>query len=59
MYREWNDASEACGRNRYDKSICKSCNKKTDGVINRTFVQIMEVLCYDIELTYVKRVNKA
>ena len=29
--------------------------KKTDGVINRTFVKIMEALGYDIELTYVKR----
>ena len=29
--------------------------KKTDGVINHTFVQMMEVLGYDIELTYVKR----
>lgn len=29
--------------------------KKTDGVINHTFVQIMEALGYDIELTYVKR----
>ena len=29
--------------------------KKTDGVVNRTFVQIMEALGYDIELHYVKR----
>lgn len=29
--------------------------KKKDGVINKTFVQIMESLGYDIELTYVKR----
>ena len=29
--------------------------KKPDGVINRTFVQMMEALGYDIELTYVKR----
>ena len=29
--------------------------KKTDGVINHTFVQMMEALGYDIELTYVKR----
>ena len=28
--------------------------KKSDGVINRTFVQMMEALGYDIELTYVK-----
>lgn len=29
--------------------------KKSDGVVNKTFVQIMEKLGYDIELTYVKR----
>lgn len=29
--------------------------KKKDGVINNTFVQMMESLGYDIEITYVKR----
>lgn len=29
--------------------------KKKDGVVNKTFVQMMEKLDYDIELTYVKR----
>ncbi len=29
--------------------------KKQDGVVNRTFVRMMEMLGYDIELTYVKR----
>ena len=29
--------------------------KKKDGMINKTFVQMMEALGYDIELTYVKR----
>lgn len=29
--------------------------KKKDGFLNKTFVQIMESLGYDIELTYVKR----
>lgn len=29
--------------------------KKKDGLVNKTFVQIMEALGYDIELTYVKR----
>lgn len=29
--------------------------KKKDGVVNKTFVQMMESLGYDIELTYVKR----
>jgi len=29
--------------------------KKTEGIVNKTFVQMMEALGYDIELTYVKR----
>ena len=29
--------------------------KKQDGAVNKTFVQMMEALGYDIELTYVKR----
>ena len=29
--------------------------KKKDRVVNKTFVQMMESLGYDIELTYVKR----
>ena len=28
---------------------------KPDGVVNKTFVQMLEALGYDIELTYVKR----
>ena len=33
--------------------------KKKDGVINHTFVQMMEALGYDIEITYVQKgVNK-
>lgn len=29
--------------------------KRTDGLVNKTFVEIMEALGYDIELTYIKR----
>lgn len=29
--------------------------KRADGVVNKTFVQMMESLGYDIEITYVKR----
>lgn len=29
--------------------------KKQDSVVNKTFVQMLEALGYDIELTYVKR----
>ena len=33
--------------------------KKQDGVVNKTFVQMLEALGYDIELTYVKREDQA
>jgi plasmid maintenance system antidote protein VapI len=29
--------------------------KKKDGLVNETFVKIMEALGYDIEMTYIKR----
>lgn len=32
--------------------------EKNDGVINKTFVQMLEGLGYDIELKYVKREDK-
>jgi len=32
--------------------------KKKDGVVNKTFVQMMEALGYDIVLTYEKRDEK-
>lgn len=37
------------------KSYVNRVIKKPNGVINHTFVQIMEALGYDIEITYVKR----
>lgn len=37
------------------KSYVNRIIKKNDGVVNKTFVQIMESLGYDIELVYVKR----
>jgi Helix-turn-helix. len=37
------------------KSYVNRIIKKQDGVVNKTFVQMMEVLGCDIELTYVKR----
>lgn len=37
------------------KSYVNRIIKKPEGVVNRTFVQMMEALGYDIELTYVKR----
>lgn len=32
--------------------------KKKDGVINKTFVQMMEALGFDIEMTYIPREKK-
>ena len=32
--------------------------KRQDGLLNKTFVEIMEALGYDIEFTYVKRGEK-
>lgn len=29
--------------------------KKKDGIVNKTFIRMMEELGYDVELTYVKR----
>ncbi|MFV0441425.1 MAG: helix-turn-helix domain-containing protein [Lachnospirales bacterium] len=37
------------------KSYVNRIIKKQDGVVNKTFVQMMEALGYDIELTYIKR----
>ena len=37
------------------KSYVNRIIKKQEGVVNKTFVQMMEALGYDIELTYVKR----
>jgi plasmid maintenance system antidote protein VapI len=40
------------------KSYVNRIIKKQDGVVNKTFVQMMEALGYDIELIYVKRESK-
>ncbi len=37
------------------KSYVNRIIKKPDGVVNKTFVQMMEALGYDIELVYVKK----
>ena len=29
--------------------------KKDDGVINKTFVEMLDALCYDIQFTHVKK----
>ena len=37
------------------KSYVNRIIKKSDGVVNKTYVQIMEALGYDIELNYIKK----
>ena len=37
------------------KSYVNRIIKKSDGVVNNTFIKMMESLGYDIELTHVKR----
>ena len=36
------------------KSYVKRIIKRPEGVVNKTFVQMLEALGYDIELTYIK-----
>ncbi|MFA9466917.1 MAG: helix-turn-helix domain-containing protein [Velocimicrobium sp.] len=40
---------------RTTKSYVNRIIKKQDGVVNKTFVQMLEALGYDIELTYVEK----
>ena len=40
------------------KSYVNRVIKKPNDVVNNTFVQMMEALGYDIELTFVKRENQ-
>lgn len=37
------------------KSYVNRVIKRTDGVVNKTYVQIMEALGYDIELNYIEK----
>lgn len=37
------------------KSYVNRIIKRPEGVVNKTFVQMLEALGYDIELTYIKR----
>ena len=49
--------TQATLANRVDTSAqyVSKVMKKSDGVVNKTFVTMMEKLGYDIQLTYVKR----
>ena len=35
--------------------ISRLINKKNDIIVNKTFVEMLEALGYDIQLTYIKR----
>ena len=37
------------------KSYVNRIIKRPEGVVNKTFVQMLEALGYDIEITYIKR----
>lgn len=37
------------------KSYVSRVVNKNDGIVNNTYIKLMEALGYDIELTYVKR----
>ena len=53
MHREWNNPGTTCKNNRNYKPVCQSYHQKARR--NKTFVQMMEALGYDVELTYVRR----
>ena len=55
VYRERHHSSTDSGRYPDHQIICESYHQKQDGVVNNTFIKMMEALGYDIELTYVKR----
>lgn len=55
MHREWYHAGTGGGESWYFRPYVNRIIKKQDGVVNKTFVQMLEALGYDIELTYVKR----
>ncbi|MDO4650244.1 MAG: helix-turn-helix transcriptional regulator [Eubacteriales bacterium] len=37
------------------KQYVNRITKKPDGVVNKTFISMMEAFGYDVELTYIKR----
>ncbi|MGX7100708.1 hypothetical protein ACWOBW_00730 [Gemella sanguinis] len=55
MHRGWNDPGISGGKGCTISSYVNRIVKKKEGVVNKTFVQMMETLGYDIELTFVKR----
>ncbi len=56
MYREFNHTGKKIAEYiNTTKSYVNRITKKQYGMVNNTFVHIMEALGYDIVLTYVKR----
>ena len=55
MHRDRKDSDSACRDNRNHRQYVNRIIKKGDGVMNKTFVQMLDALGYDIELHYVKK----
>lgn len=55
MYREGMTQVQFAEKIKTTNPYVNRIIKKQDGVVNKTFVQMLEALGYDIELTYVKR----
>ena len=47
--------AEAVGR---PASYVNRLIKKPDGIVNKTFIQMMQALSHDVELRYIKREEK-
>lgn len=52
------DTGEACRKSRTPASYVNKLIKWDEGVVNNTFVKMLEALGYDIELHYMKRNTK-
>lgn len=55
MFRSWNDTDAARRKINSTGQYVNRIIKKKDGIVNKTFVEMMEALGYDIEITYLKR----
>lgn len=55
MHRIRNNSGAASGKYWDYQFLCESYCQEKEGVVNKTFVQMMEALGYDIELIYTKR----
>lgn len=58
MHRKPDHAVENCRSDRQSLVIREPVDQKPGGIINKTFIQMMEALGYDVELRYIKREEK-